>query len=57
MIIYRPNVPLTTGRTGLIPALAAMALTAVLGPTWQVQEESPGAPDTAHCGWRRQATG
>lgn len=50
MIIYRPNVPLTTGRTGLIPALAAMALTAVLGTTWQVPNESPGAADTAHCG-------
>jgi hypothetical protein len=31
MITYRPIAPLTTGRTGLMPALAAMALTAVLG--------------------------
>lgn len=45
MIIYRPNAPLTTGRTGLISALAAMALTAVLGTTWQASNESPGARD------------
>ena len=45
MIIYRPIAPLTTGRTGLTSALAAMALTAVLGTTWQVSNESSAAPD------------
>ena len=45
MIIYRPIAPLTTGRTGLRSALAAMALTAVLGTTWQPSNEAPAAPD------------
>ncbi|WP_426979411.1 hypothetical protein ACQCSU_09065 [Pseudarthrobacter sp. O4] len=45
MIIYRPIAPLTTGRTGLKSALAAMALTAVLGTTWQVSKESSAAPE------------
>lgn len=43
MIIYRPIAPLTTGRTGLRSALAAMALTAVLDASWQISNESPGA--------------
>ncbi len=45
MIIYRPIAPLTTGRTGLMPALAAMALAAVLGTAWQDSVESSGAAD------------
>ena len=40
MIIYRPIAPLTTGRPGLKSAVAAMALTAVLGTIWQVPNES-----------------
>jgi hypothetical protein len=44
MIAYRPVAPLTTGRPGLVSAFAAMALTAVLGTTWQVSNES-SAPD------------
>jgi|GEM_PF-2256284 len=47
MIIYRPIAPLTTGRTGLKSALAAMALTAVLGTTWQLSSETPGTQDSA----------
>lgn len=47
MIIYRPIPPLTTERTGLKSALAAMALTAVLGTTWQVSTESSGATDAS----------
>ena len=43
MIIYRPIAPLTTGRTGLRSALAAMALTAVLGTNWQMSNDSSGA--------------
>jgi hypothetical protein len=43
MITYRPIAPLTTGRPGLMSAFAAMALTAVLGTTWQVSNE-PSAP-------------
>lgn len=51
MIIYRPIAPLTAGRTGLRSALAAMALTAVLGTPWQVSNESSVAPDaTAETG-------
>ncbi|SDO97877.1 hypothetical protein SAMN04487914_101423 [Arthrobacter sp. ok909] len=42
MIVYRPIPPLTAGGTGLKSALVAMALTAVLGATWQV----PGVGDT-----------
>jgi hypothetical protein len=42
MIIYRPIAPLTTGRTGLKSALAAMALTAVLGTSWQVSSDASG---------------
>ncbi|MET4093826.1 hypothetical protein [Arthrobacter sp. UYCu712] len=45
MIIYRPIAPLTTGRTGLMPALAAVALTAVLGTTWQDSDEFSGPSD------------
>ncbi|GIU54391.1 hypothetical protein [Arthrobacter sp. NicSoilC12] len=46
MIIYRPIAPLTTGRTGLKPALAAMALTAVLGTAWQAAApESSETPE------------
>lgn len=45
MITYRPIAPLTTGRPGLTSALAAMALTAVLGTTWQISNESSAAPD------------
>jgi hypothetical protein len=45
MIAYRPVAPLTTGRPGLMSALAAMALTAVLGTIWQVSNESSAAPD------------
>lgn len=44
MIIYRPVAPLTTGRPGLGSAFAAMALTAVLGTTWQVSNKPPAAP-------------
>jgi hypothetical protein len=51
MIIYRPIAPLPTGRPGFVSALAAMALTALLGPTWQVSNElsaTPGVtPETA----------
>jgi hypothetical protein len=47
MIIYRPIAPLTIGRPGLTSALAAMALTAVLGTIWQVSNESSVAPGTA----------
>lgn len=46
MIIYRPIAPLTTGRTGLKAALAAMALTAILGTTWQVSDESSGPQES-----------
>lgn len=47
MIIYRPIAPLTTGRPGLKSALAAMALTALLGTTtWQVSNDSSGTPET-----------
>ena len=45
MIIYRPIAPLTAGRTGLKAALAAMALTAVLGTTWQDADETSGTPE------------
>lgn len=45
MITYRPVVPLTTGRPGLVSAFAAMALTAVLGTTWQVSGGPSAAPD------------
>jgi hypothetical protein len=45
MITYRPIAPLTTGRPGLVSALVAMALTAVVGPTWPVSTESSAAPD------------
>ena len=45
MIIYRPVSPLTTGRTGLKSALFAMALTAVLGTSWQLSGEVPGSQD------------
>jgi hypothetical protein len=45
MIIYRPVAPLTTGRTGLRSALFAMALTAVLGTSWQGSGEVPGPQD------------
>ncbi|BCW69043.1 hypothetical protein [Arthrobacter sp. NicSoilB8] len=45
MIIYRPIAPLTAGRTGLKSALAAMALTAVLGTTWQLSGETPGTQE------------
>jgi hypothetical protein len=44
MIIYRLIAPLTPGRPGLGSALAAMALTAVLGTTWQVPGEPLAAP-------------
>ena len=47
MIIYRPIAPLTAGRTGFKSALLAMALAAVLGPTWQLSNESKGARDIA----------
>ncbi len=47
MIIYRPIAPLTTGRTGLRSALAAMALTAVLGTSWQISNELSGAGEAA----------
>ncbi|MDQ0848963.1 hypothetical protein QFZ65_000901 [Arthrobacter sp. B3I9] len=43
MITYRPIAPLTTGRPGLVSALVAMALTAVVGPTWPVS--TAAAPD------------
>lgn len=45
MIIYRPIAPLTTARTGLKAALAAMALTAVLGTTWQDSNETSETPE------------
>lgn len=46
MIVYRPIAPLATGRTGLKSALAAMALTAVLGTAWQAADpESYEAPE------------
>lgn len=45
MIVYRPVAPLTTGRPGLASAFAAMALTAVLGTTWQISNETSPAPD------------
>ncbi|SFU03039.1 hypothetical protein [Arthrobacter sp. ov118] len=45
MIAYRPVAPLTTGRPGLVSAFAAMALTAVLGTTWQRANETSAAPD------------
>lgn len=46
MIIYRPVAPLTTGsRPGLASAVAAMALTAVLGTTWQVSKAPSAAQD------------
>lgn len=45
MIAYRPVAPLTTGRPGLVAAFAAMALTAVLGTTWQVSNEPSAAPE------------
>jgi hypothetical protein len=44
MIIYRPIAPLTTGRPGLKSALAAMALTAVLGTAWQDSNDSSVGP-------------
>jgi hypothetical protein len=47
MITYRPIAPLTTGRSGLMSAFAAMAMTAALGTTWQVSDESSAAPDVA----------
>jgi hypothetical protein len=45
MIIYRPIAPMATGPTGLKSALAAMALTAVLGTTWQFSSETPGTQE------------
>lgn len=45
MITYRPVAPLTTGRPGLASAFAAMALTAVLGTTWQVSSGPSASPD------------
>lgn len=46
MIVYRPIAPLATGRTGLKSALAAMALTAVLGTAWQAAApESSETPE------------
>ncbi|MFE4226557.1 hypothetical protein ACFRJ8_01575 [Arthrobacter sp. NPDC056886] len=47
MIIYRPIAPLTAGHTGLKSALLAMALTAVLGTTWQDSSEMSGTQDIA----------
>jgi len=48
MIIYRPVAPLAVGRSGLKPALAAMAMAAVLGTgSWQALTEAPGTPDAA----------
>jgi hypothetical protein len=46
MIIYRPVAPLAAGRPGLKSAFAAMALTALLGTTWQVSNEPSGTPET-----------
>lgn len=44
MIIYRPIAPLTAGTGGLRSALAAMALTAVLGTsTWDAEQPGPSA--------------
>jgi hypothetical protein len=45
MIIYRPIAPLSTGHPGLVSALAAMALAAVLGPGWHAGNEPSAAPD------------
>lgn len=47
MIVYRPVAPLTPGRPGLVSTLAAMALTVVLGTTWQIPIETSTAPDEA----------
>jgi hypothetical protein len=44
MIAYRPIAPLDTGPPGLGSALAAMALTAARGTTWQIPNESSPAP-------------
>jgi hypothetical protein len=50
MIVYRPIPPLTAGGTGLKSALAAMALTAILGTTWQVPRDPPGTQETPRKG-------
>jgi hypothetical protein len=47
MIAYRPSAPLDTGPPGLGPALAAMALTAALGTTWQIPKSSVAPRITA----------
>jgi hypothetical protein len=45
MIIYRPVAPLTAGRPELKSALAAMALTAFLGTSWQVSRDVGAAQE------------
>jgi hypothetical protein len=43
MIAYRPVAPLTPGRSGLVPAVMAMALAAVLGTSKEGSQEAPVA--------------
>ncbi|GAA2136092.1 hypothetical protein [Arthrobacter humicola] len=50
MIVYRPIPPLTAGGTGLKAALVAMALTAVLGTTWQVPGDKSGTQESPRKG-------
>jgi hypothetical protein len=44
MIAYRPVAPLTPGRSGLVPAVMAMALAAVLGTSKEGSQEASATP-------------
>jgi hypothetical protein len=45
MIAYRPIAPLALGRSGLMPAVAAIAVTALFGTTWQGWNEPGTVPE------------